>query len=138
MPKPSVKAIAEKLGIKPNFENAFNPTLYDLKPTEEDTKKQENILTLYEADPSVAKKEVLEILTPNDLRYLIKLEDEMAIAEKFERLFPTKDSVKYLEYFPKQRYYTILAIAWEEKYSKNRTDGRDLLNKLCLEKVHLK
>ena len=133
-----LQVYSEQSGARPKFETAFNPILYDLKPTDEDLMKQENILNLYEIESSKAKKEVLENLTPNDIRCLIKLEDELAIAERFERIFPTKDSEYYLNYFSKQRYYTILAIAWEEKYSKNRTEGRDLLNELCLKKVHLK
>ncbi|XP_034940775.1 tubulin polyglutamylase TTLL4-like [Chelonus insularis] len=81
--------------------------------------------------------DILEDLTPDDVRHLILYEDELTQTNRFEQIFPTKYTHPYLDFFDVPRYYNKLFDAWEEKYSNNREKGIALLQKLCHEKFHL-
>ncbi|XP_014298226.1 tubulin monoglutamylase TTLL4 [Microplitis demolitor] len=81
--------------------------------------------------------DILEDLTPDDVRCLIAHEDEITQTDKFERIFPNKHSHPYLDLFDVPRYYNMLLDAWEDKYGDNREEGIALLQKLCGEKMHL-
>ncbi|KAK0078300.1 hypothetical protein PV325_002714 [Microctonus aethiopoides] len=82
-------------------------------------------------------EDILEDLTPDDVRCLIEFEDELTQTDKFERIFPTKLSYPYFDFFDVPRYYNMLLDAWENKYSDNRENGIVLLQKLCQENFHL-
>ncbi|XP_015113315.1 tubulin polyglutamylase TTLL4 [Diachasma alloeum] len=82
-------------------------------------------------------EDILEDLTPDDVRHLIAHEDEVSQADRFERVFPTNESAGYLDFFDVPRYYNLLLDAWEEKYGDNREKGIEVLRKLCDEKIHL-
>ena len=81
------------------------------------------------------KEDILNNLTPSEVRTLIRLEDEKAIAVDHELLIPSKNSSKYLKYFKDIHYTNLLVDAWEQKYF-NSTDGIELLQKLCNLKYH--
>ncbi|XP_050294312.1 tubulin monoglutamylase TTLL4-like isoform X2 [Anthonomus grandis grandis] len=81
--------------------------------------------------------DILKELTGDDVRQLIRAEDEYVVKGKFERIFPTANTFKYLD-FMEPRYYNRLFDAWETKYSNRREDGIALLQTLCAQKVHLK
>ncbi|XP_076652406.1 tubulin monoglutamylase TTLL4 isoform X2 [Halictus rubicundus] len=81
--------------------------------------------------------DIIDILTPDDVRHLIAYEDELTQLDKFEKIFPTVDSHEYLQYFDVPRYYNMLFDAWEMKYSENREKGIARLQKLCEAKYHL-
>ena len=53
---------------------------------------------------SLYLESILESLTPDDVRFLIRAEDELAQATHFTRIFPTRDTHKYFKYFETQRY----------------------------------
>lgn len=81
--------------------------------------------------------EIIEDLTPDDVRHLIVYEDELAMLGQFEKIFPTADSHHYLQFFDVPRYYNMLFDAWEAKYDENREKGIFRLQKLCKSKYHL-
>lgn len=67
--------------------------------------------------------DILENLTGDDVRQLLRYEDELTVTGKFEKLFPTSQTHKYLQYM-EVRYYNRLFDAWETKYEKNRSAGK--------------
>lgn len=81
--------------------------------------------------------EILEDLTPDDVRHLITYEDELTQLGRFEKIFPTTTSHQYLQYFEVSRYYNMLFDAWEAKYGDNRDEGISRLQKLCKTRYHL-
>ncbi|KAI4503125.1 hypothetical protein M0802_002169 [Mischocyttarus mexicanus] len=81
--------------------------------------------------------DIIEDLTPDDVRHLIAYEDELTQLDQFEKIFPTRTSYEYLEYFDVPRYYNMLLDAWEFTYSNNREKGISRLQKLCQAKYHL-
>ena len=66
--------------------------------------------------------DILEELNSDDVRHLIQAEDELTVKGPFNRIFPTSQTYKYLEYM-EVRYYNRLFDAWEYKYEKNREAG---------------
>lgn len=80
---------------------------------------------------------ILEHLTPDDIRCLIKTEDELARCAPLERICPTPNSHRYIKFTESPRYYNRLLDAWEHRYSKNRQQGIDLLQKYCENRIHL-
>lgn len=65
----------------------------------------------------------------DDVRHLLKAEDEYVVKGRFERIFPTATSYKYLN-FMEARYYNRLFDAWEHRYSSNREEGKFRLYQL--------
>lgn len=82
-------------------------------------------------------EEILETLTPDDVRYLIAYEDELTQIDRFEKIFPSRKSHKYLPFFEGPRYYNMLFDAWEDKYGPDRETGIARLQRLCKTKYHL-
>lgn len=81
--------------------------------------------------------DILDELTPDDVRHLITYEDELTQLDRFEKIFPTTTSYEYLQYFDVPRYYNMLFDAWETKYGDNREKGIARLQSLCQMKFHL-
>ncbi|KAI1299255.1 Tubulin polyglutamylase TTLL4 [Halotydeus destructor] len=82
---------------------------------------------------------LLENLTPDDVRLLIETEDEMSRSGQFVRVFPTADTRTYLKYIsPSSLYYNRLLADWEETYAFRKHEGIELLQSLCEEKYHLR
>lgn len=120
--------------------------LYDFDLICQNTKLEKTALTAHERqkqalyvnlDREDYLDDILDDLTPDDVRQLIAYEDEISQSDKFEKVFPTKKSHGYLDFFDVPRYYNLLIDAWENKYSDNRIRGITLLRKLCLDKFHL-
>ncbi|XP_029038482.2 tubulin monoglutamylase TTLL4-like [Osmia bicornis bicornis] len=82
-------------------------------------------------------KTILKRLTPDDVRVLIRHEDEISQTGDFEKIFPTSETYRYLGFFEKVRYYNLLLDAWEKEYGQNRSVGIQKLRKLCRRKYHL-
>eukprot|EP00091_Calanus_sinicus_P004925 TRINITY_DN15291_c1_g1_i1.p1 TRINITY_DN15291_c1_g1~~TRINITY_DN15291_c1_g1_i1.p1 ORF type:complete len:110 (+),score=36.70 TRINITY_DN15291_c1_g1_i1:43-330(+) len=78
-----------------------------------------------------------ESLTGRDVRVLMKAEEELAETVNFSRLFPRKDSYKFLDYVEIQSYSDRLLESWENAYGEKRAEGRKVLERLCLKGVHL-
>lgn len=79
---------------------------------------------------------VLDILTPDDVRVLVELEDEFSRRGQFERIFPSRISSRYLRFFEQPRYFNILTTQWEQKYHENKLKGVDLLRNWCYKGFH--
>lgn len=69
-------------------------------------------------------RDILSTLTPDDVRHLIQAEDELTQAGDMERVFPTHDTHKYLNFLSGPRYYNRLFDAWETRYTANRESGQ--------------
>ncbi|XP_062972850.1 tubulin monoglutamylase TTLL4 isoform X2 [Elgaria multicarinata webbii] len=74
---------------------------------------------------------ILDVLTPDDVRVLVETEDEFARCGQFERVFPSRVSMRYLRFFEQPRYFNILTAQWELKYLLNKAKGVDLLRSWC-------
>lgn len=113
----------------------FEPKLYTTALTKKEREKH-RLFEAYECRQDYMEDILLE-LTGDDVRKLTQAEDEMTVRGRFERIFPTAQTYKYLN-FMEVRYYNRLFDAWENKFEKNRLGGVNLLRALCAEKVHLK
>lgn len=101
---------------------------------------------------------ILEELTPDDIRHLVQFEDELTqlgrwvlqlivkvnckwltevCVVRFEKVFPTCDTHLYHQYFEAPRYYNMMFDAWESRYHNKRSEGINLLESLCQQKIHL-
>ncbi|XP_014600691.1 PREDICTED: tubulin polyglutamylase TTLL4-like [Polistes canadensis] len=80
---------------------------------------------------------ILKMLTPDDVKVLIRHEDELSQTGKFEKIFPTCNTYEYFKYFDNVSYYNMLLDAWEHTYGNDRLQGIDRLRKLCEKKYHL-
>lgn len=65
---------------------------------------------------------ILDYLTGDDVRHLTQAEDELTVIGKFERIFPTSQTYKYL-YYMDVSYYNRLFDAWETSHECNRKRG---------------
>ena len=113
----------------------YNRHLYSNMLTWDDRKKQFAIMK--KASRKYYLKSILKNLTPDDVRVLIKHEDEITQSGRFERVFPTCDTYQYFTFFEESRYYNLLLDAWEHEYGRNRSKGIERLRKLCKKKYHL-
>ncbi|XP_032134068.1 tubulin polyglutamylase TTLL4 isoform X1 [Sapajus apella] len=80
---------------------------------------------------------VLDVLTPDDVRILVEMEDEFSRRGQFERIFPSHVSSRYLRFFEQPRYFNILTTQWEQKYHGNKLKGVDLLRSWCYKGFHM-
>ncbi|KAI3386752.1 hypothetical protein SNEBB_004754 [Seison nebaliae] len=103
--------------------------------------KSKHVYFLQNYKNEQVREEILEILTPDDIRCLIGMEDEYERRGAFAMLFPfERNSKKYLDYFEVPRYYNILACEWFNRYHQSATDrkkGISLLNSYCRKRIHL-
>lgn len=120
----------------------LDPRLYCRDLSKADKAKHNRVLDClgdnYVDNRSKYLDAILEKLTPDDVRCLIRAEDELAQLTHFSRIFPTQDTHKYFTFFQQPRYHNLLLDAWEHKYGDYRAAGIDRLAQLCVEKVHLK
>ena len=115
----------------------FNPILYSRSCSNRDKQKQNEIMKDFSRDPKEIYQKILADLTPDDVRCLIRYEDELALMSKFEQIFPSKYSSQYFKYFSCQRYYNLLLHAWEWKYGKDRRRGIEILKNYTKTGFHL-
>ncbi|XP_062706003.1 tubulin monoglutamylase TTLL4 isoform X3 [Aedes albopictus] len=80
---------------------------------------------------------ILDELTPDDVRCLLLTEDELARSAPLERILPAPNSHRYVCFTEHPRYYNRLLDAWEHRYCHNRAEGIALLQSLCQQKIHL-
>lgn len=73
------------------------------------------------------KFDILNQLTPDDVRCLIESEDEYHRKGAFTRIFPSTTSSKYFVYFEHIRYYNLLLDAWEKTYHTRREEGESYI-----------
>ncbi|XP_018576563.1 tubulin polyglutamylase TTLL4 isoform X3 [Anoplophora glabripennis] len=113
----------------------FEPKLYTINLTKKEKHKHISFSQFEHRDDYLY--DILRDLTGDDVRHLVRAEDEYVVRGKFERIFPSAHTYKYLN-FMETRYYNRLFDAWETKYAGRREDGITLLQTLCAQKVHLK
>ena len=114
-----------------SYQLTYNPKLYVDNLTYHDMEKHDKVLQSQDYDNII-----LENLTPSEVRTLIRSEDEKAIAENYQLLFPTDSSSKYLKYFKDIHYTNLLLDAWERRYSGKHEEGIERLRKLCSKNFH--
>ncbi|CAH8496689.1 unnamed protein product [Schistosoma turkestanicum] len=88
-----------------------------------------------------ATNEILDCLTPYDVRILISMIDEFNRAGGFHCVFPPKTSglsIKYLSFFESPRYTNLLCIAYLQKYGQDKEKGIEMLRRMCEKGIHLK
>lgn len=76
-------------------------------------------------------------LKSDDIRSLIQAEEELSQTKGFVRLLPSIKNSMYLNFVEEPSRSDKIMAAWEEKYSDNRKQGRELINKLCQEGKHM-
>lgn len=133
--KKTKKILAEKYDLKDAVQ--FDPKLYTMEKTFMQQKKEE-----YYTGEKMTRQQYLllrqqENLTGRDVRILMKAEEEFAETVNFTRLFPRKDSYKFLDYVEIQSYNDRLLESWENAYGDKRSSGLKLLARLCSKGVHL-
>ena len=105
---------------------AFDEKLYTKRKVEEELKKEAELENL----------DILDNLTPGDVRLLIKTEDELSQTRNWTRLVPRSSESSCLPL----TYSDHLLQAWELRYGRSaekRAEGRDRLRALCEAKHHL-
>ena len=103
------KQILAKLNMEDVPSLCFEPKLYTRDLSKADKAKQNRICGIIAEgeDPSDHRikylSPILEKLTPDDVRCLIRAEDELAQCTHFSRIFPTQDTHKYFRFFQQPR-----------------------------------
>ncbi|KPI98780.1 Tubulin polyglutamylase TTLL4 [Papilio xuthus] len=113
----------------------YDSRLYTVYLSKEERDK--HIIYTNMEDRDLYLRDILSTLTPDDVRHLIQAEDELTQTGGMERVFPTNETHKYLEYLAGPRYYNRLFDAWEMRYANYREPGIELLRKLCGIGYHL-
>ncbi|CAK1545624.1 unnamed protein product [Leptosia nina] len=113
----------------------YDSRLYTVYLSKEERDK--HIIYTNMEDRDMYLRDILSTLTPDDVRHLIQAEDELTQTGDMERVFPSKDSHKYLGFLAGPRYYNRLFDAWETRYGDKRDPGIELLRNLCDIGYHL-
>jgi hypothetical protein len=134
------KAILQKLKMEETGIStlSFDPRLYTRDVSKAERAKHNRFVAMADRRNEYLPA-ILEKLTPDDVRFLIRAEDEMTQLRHFSRIFPTQDTHRYFRFLQQPRYYNMLFDAWEVAYGGDcRSAGIDRLEQLCQQKVHLK
>lgn len=113
----------------------MNTQLHKTALTEQEKQKQLLYTDLTSRDDYLF--DILEDLTPDDVRHLVAYEDELTQIGNFEKIFPTPTSHEYFQFFDVQRYHNMLLDAWEDQHADDRQKGIARLQSLCKMKFHL-
>ena len=129
------KALTERYGIQNQLN--FEPRLYARAKTEAQEEKEE-----YYNEEGLGREDYLDMvteeeLTPRDVRVLVQAEEELAQCRLYTRIFPDKDSNKFLHYMSPPSYADYLLDAWEARHGADRETGRSILKRKCLLNMHL-
>jgi len=112
-------------------EIGFNPALYTVARDLESKNKQAIFTTAENL-----KEDILDKLTACDVKVLVKTAEEFSQANHFQRIFPSKISRQYFQYFDTVSYYDLLLDAFEAKYGANRKTGIQWLDQYCRRNIH--
>ncbi|CAG7824102.1 unnamed protein product, partial [Allacma fusca] len=115
---------------------AFDKRIYGNLVSKEEKMKQQFFRAKFD-DRSQYLTEILDTLTPDDIRHLLIAEDELSQCNGFSRIFPTRNTHSYFAFFEGPRYYNMLMDAWENKYELDRAPAIRRLQELCRRKIHL-
>ncbi|XP_065085809.1 tubulin monoglutamylase TTLL4 isoform X2 [Ochlerotatus camptorhynchus] len=134
IPMAEQKEILAEQGLK-------SPLCYDKRIYVTALSKAERLKHNQYIQKDMAREEylnnILEELTPDDVRCLLLTEDELARSAPLERILPAPNSHRYVCFTEHPRYYNRLLDAWEQRYCHNRAEGIALLQSLCQQKIHL-
>lgn len=108
---------------------AHNYRLYNTALSLDEKMKQNEINAIGNREEYLER--ILENLTRDDTKQLVRYEDEFSQAGNFEKLFPAKHTYSYFKFFDVERYYDRLLDAWEHRYSDKRTEGIRRLQCQC-------
>lgn len=125
--------VASELGLE-GSELCFDPRIYSMGLSPEERDKHDRFTNM---DRDEYMSTILEDLTPDDVRHLIRYEDELTQVGNFEKIFPTPETYKYHQFFEEARYYNRLFDAWETRQAEDRSKGIKRLQKLCRKQIHL-
>ncbi|CAG9567895.1 unnamed protein product [Danaus chrysippus] len=132
-PRTSLDALAREHGRLNGL--PYDSRLYTVYLSKEERDK--HIIYTHMEDRDLYLRDILSTLTPDDVRHLIQAEDELTQIDSMERVFPTKNTHKYLTFLVGPRYYNRLFDAWESRYCDYREPGIELLRNLCDIGYHL-
>ena len=122
------KVSCSKLNIIEDGKNiGFNSVLYSTVIDNAGIKKQSQY-SKTTFDRETYKNNILNELTANDVKVLIKHLEENSQAVKFCKIFPTHDTYKYFQYFDILPYYDKLLDAFESKYVNDIESGIAFVN----------
>jgi len=135
------KKITEKLNLRPlpSGSMGYDVRLYTKLLLDRDAEKRK-VYTSRSGD-QCNRGDILQDLTPADLRTLIHTEDELTQSKQFSRIFPAANKgEEYLKLLIKPSYTDTLLQAWEEEYGESpetRAEGISRLKEHCTRKEHL-
>ncbi|KZC09722.1 Tubulin polyglutamylase TTLL4 [Dufourea novaeangliae] len=132
---PKIEQISSKYGCKKYDTIAHDCKLYSLALTLPEKTKQNEMNAVQNRREYLDR--IVETLTRDDIRQLIRYEDEFAEIGNFEKIFPTHRTYTYLRYFEMERYYDRLLDAWENRYYDHREEGIQRLKNYCEQMRHL-
>ena len=84
----------------------------------------------------IVGRNILQRLTPSDLRVLIRCEEELSQSRHWARLAPSQERI-LVDLHPSPSYQDVLLQAWEQRYAADREEGRRSIREYCEEKRHL-
>ena len=93
------KQILKTMNMEDVSKLCLDRRLYTKDLTKSEKAKQDSIVDKFSSDDenrSCYIDSILEKLTPDDVRCLIRSEDELAQIDRFQRIFPTQDTHTYL------------------------------------------
>ncbi|SPP81697.1 tubulin polyglutamylase TTLL4 isoform X1 [Drosophila guanche] len=131
------KELAAEMSFPTGTQMCYDKRLYINYLSREEKEKHNTFTRKSMEDRNEYINDILDNLTPDDVRCLIIAEDELARCAPLERIFPTDQTHKYLKYNDTPRYYNRLLDAWESRYANNRAEGIALLRDYCQNKYHL-
>ena len=113
----------------------FNPTLYSTVMDDAGIKKQKLYpKNIFERESYLDN--ILNNLTANDIKLLIKYLEEYSQMNKFSRIFPTSKTHEYFQFFDYLPYYDKLLDAFEERFGNNIEAGIAFVEEHCRKNVH--
>jgi len=130
------KITCQKLNFfEESYKMGFNSTLYSTVMDDAGIKKQKLYPKhIFARDTYI--DQILNKLTGNDVKVLIKHLEEYSQAHKFSKIFPTSETHKYFQYFDSLPYYDKLLDAFEKHFGKNINDGVSFVEDYCRRNVH--
>jgi len=130
------KITGKKLNFsEESYKMGFNSTLYSTVVDDAGIRKQ-RLYPKHMFAREAYIDQILDKLTGNDVKTLIKHLEEFSQAKKFSKIFPTSATHKYFQYFDSLSYYDKLLDAFEQHFGKNFEAGVSFVEEYCKRNVH--
>jgi len=121
--------------LKLYYQIGFNQALYSTVMDDAGIKKQ-NLYPKHVFGRDTYLDKILQKLTGNDVKVLIKHLEENSQANKFSKIFPTSTTHEYFQYFDYLPYYDKLLDAFEECFGNDTQAGVAFVEEFCKKNVH--